>query len=187
MKNSIIFHGTSGTEKSFWIPWLKKQLEANAYKVFTPNLPDTDNPNLTTWLPYVIENYQNQINQETILIGHSAGCPLILAFLEKINIQVKKVILVAGFTKSLIPNEKMPILKDNYNWSKIKQNAKSFITINSKNDPWGCDHNAGLEIFDGVGGTLILREDAGHMGSDTYKQPYKEFPLLIELVESGEI
>lgn len=37
-------------------------------------------------------------------------------------------------------------------------------------------------MFENLGGMLIINNE-GHMGSDTFKQPYKEFPLLLKLIE----
>lgn len=56
------------------------------------------------------------------------------------------------------------------------------IFINSDNDPWGCDDKQGRKMFDKLGGTLIIRHD-GHMGSEKFNQPYREFPLVVKLVE----
>jgi len=33
------------------------------------------------------------------------------------------------------------------------------------------------------GGTLIIRHGEGHMGSDKFNQPYREFPLLEKILE----
>lgn len=56
--------------------------------------------------------------------------------------------------------------------------------VKSDNDPWSCDDKQGKRMFDKLGGTLIVRHDEGHMGSDSFNQPYKEFPLIIKLVEN---
>ena len=60
MKNAIILHGTGDTPESFWIPWLKKELEKAGYKVWSPQLPDRDNPSLNKWLPFLLENGDRQ-------------------------------------------------------------------------------------------------------------------------------
>lgn len=44
----------------------------------------------------------------------------------------------------------------------------------------------GLKIFKQTGGDLIIRHGEGHMGSEKFNQPYKEFPLLVNLVRSFE-
>lgn len=131
-----------------------------------------------------------QFDGETILIGHSAGGPLILSVLENIKIKIYKAILVAGYARQIKYTppkgqkiEKQLILQDKYNWNKIKSNVRDLIFINSDNDPWGCNHQEGIYMWEKLGGTLILREGEGHMGSDSFKQPYKTFPLLEKLLE----
>jgi predicted alpha/beta hydrolase family esterase len=122
---------------------------------------------------------------ETILIGHSAGCPLQLSVLENINVKIKQAILVAGFAKKLKGDkEKQKILQDSYDWQKIANNVDDLIFINSDNDPWTCDDTEGRYMLDQIGkGKLIVMKGEGHMGSDTFKQPYKEFPFLLKLID----
>ena len=67
--------------------------------------------------------------------------------------------------------------------SYIKNHAQDFVFINSDNDPWGCNDKQGRIMFNNLGGTFIIRHDEGHMGSTTYKQPYKKFPLLLKIIE----
>lgn len=131
-------------------------------------------------MPFVLKN--GKFVSETILIGHSAGTPLILSILENINVKINKAILVAGYARSNPKNEPQPILQEKYNWNKIKNNVRDIIFINSDNDPWGCDDKQGRYMFDNLGGTLIIRHGEGHMGSDYFNQPYKEFPLLEKLL-----
>lgn len=178
MKNVIILHGAGETPNSFWIPYIKARLEEKGYKVSIPQLPDTDNPNIERWLPVALEE---KYNEDTVIIGHSAGCPLILSVLETINLKIKKAILVAGYSTPL-PEGANKILQESYNWEKIKEHIREIIFINSDNDPWGCDDNQGRRMFDNLGGTLIIRHGEGHMGSDKFKQPYKEFPFLLKLI-----
>lgn len=182
MKNAIIFHGTGCNPKSFWQPYLAKELKDKGYKVWIPALPDVDHPSLQTWLPFVLD--KGDFSEKTVLIGHSAGSPLILSILEHISVTVKKAILVAGYSRPKGVNmEKEPILQESYNWEKIKSHAKEFYFINSDNDPWGCTDVEGKYMLDHLGGTLIIKKGEGHMGSDLYHQPYKKFPLLVKLVE----
>lgn len=180
MKNVVILHGTGETKNSFWFPWLTKELENKGYKVSLPTLPDADNPDLKKWLPVALkETYSS----ETILIGHSAGGPLQLSVLENIGVRIKKAILVAGYARQISKNPQLE-LQDSYNWKKIKNNIDEIIFINSDNDPWGCDDVEGRYMLDQIGkGKLIIMKGEGHMGSDKFNQPYKEFPFLLKLIE----
>jgi predicted alpha/beta hydrolase family esterase len=67
------------------------------------------------------------------------------------------------------------------NWPNIRSHAEQFVFINSDNDPWGCDDKQGKIMREKLGGELIVLHE-GHMGSTTYNQPYKEFPLLLDLI-----
>jgi hypothetical protein len=89
---------------------------------------------------------------------------------------------VAGFCTP-IDTDPEPIVQPQYNWEKIKQNAGRFYFINSVNDPWGIDDKKGREMFDKLGGDMVVRSDQGHMGSNSFNQPYREFPLVRFLIE----
>jgi predicted alpha/beta hydrolase family esterase len=182
MPNTIIFHGTGSSPHDFWFPWLQKELEDRGHSVWLKQLPDADSPCREAWLEFV--KRECTFDEETVLVGHSAGCPLILSALEATGTRVKKIVLVAGFAYKLNENEEDKLVQAEYDWKKIRNNVGSVITINSDNDPWGCDDKAGRYIFDNLGGTLIIRHGEGHMGSLRFNQPYREFPLLLELVTS---
>ncbi|MEK7617028.1 MAG: alpha/beta hydrolase [Patescibacteria group bacterium] len=181
MKKAIILHGTSETEQSFWFPYIKAELEKKGYSVSIPLLPDADHPDLKNWLPVALKELYTE---ETIIIGHSAGGPLILSVLENLDVKVKQAILVAGYARPKGSDPKPePILQENYNWEKIRENVEDCIFINSDNDPWGCNDIEGKYMLDKARkGKLIIMKGEGHMGSDTYHQPYKEFPFLIRLI-----
>ena len=178
MNNAIIFHGAGSSPTSYWHPYIKNKLESLGYKVFVPQLPNANHPDIKEWLPFALDN--GNYDEETLLIGHSAGCPLILSVLENIEVKIHKAILVAGLVTSETPSA---FLQDSYNWQKIKDSCENFIFINSDIDPWKCDDIQGRIMFDNLGGTLIIRHGEGHMGSETFKQSYKEFPLLTKLIE----
>ncbi len=181
MKNAIIFHGTGCTPNSYWFPKTKTFLENLGYEVWIPQLPDSDDPQLSKWLPIAL---QAKYGEETVVIGHSAGGPLVLSVLEKIDVTIYKAILVAGFARKLRGDKEIqPILQSKYDWGKIKKNVKDIIYINSEDDPWTIDHEEGLYMWKKTGGTLICREGEGHIGSDSFRQPYTTFPLLEKLLE----
>ncbi|HZE87473.1 MAG TPA: alpha/beta hydrolase [Methylomirabilota bacterium] len=182
MKNVVILHGTGETPEYMWLPWLKKELEKKGYSVSIPQLPDTDHPTLTNWLPAALkENY----NEETILIGHSAGGPLQLSVLENINVKIKQAILVAGYARRK-GEEKVadPIVQKIYDWKKIADHVDDIIFVNSDNDPWGCNDIEGRYMLDTISkGKLIVMKGEGHMGSEKFNQHYNKFPFLLKLVD----
>lgn len=180
MKNAILFHGTSSSPNSFWFPYLKLELEKEGYQVSVPSLPDADHPDLKNWLPKALKEH---FTENTVLVGHSAGAPLILSILENINIKIKLAILVAGYARPKGQNpQPEAILQSKYSWQKIKSKVKTLVFINSDNDPWGCNDKEGEYMQKNLGGKLIILKGEGHMGSDSFSQPYKQFPPLLELI-----
>ncbi len=180
MKTAVVFHGTGGSPESYWIPYLKHNLEERGYKMLVPALPNPEHPQLQECLDAVLDL---PYTEETILVGHSSGASLILALLERIPVKVKQAVLVAGFYKPLEPGKPELMVQASYDWEKIKAHCAIFTVINSDNDPWGCDDKMGQEIATHVGGEFILAKGEGHMGSLTFNQPYKEFPLLLGLIK----
>lgn len=179
--NAIILHGTGDSNNAYWFPYAKKILENKGYEVWLPQLPNVKKPNLQDWLPFVLEN--GKFSENTILIGHSAGAQLILSILENIPIKIKQAVLVSGYAKTLRSTGGGEKDEVEFSWEKIKNKSNQFIFINSDNDPWGCDDTQGRIMLNNLGGTLIIPHGEGHMGSTTYKQPYKEFPLMIKLLD----
>ena len=183
MKKAIIFHGTDCTPALFWYPYLKKKLEKKGYKVEVPSYPEINHESISTFLPKVLANHA--FDSETVLIGHSAGSPLILSVLENLSTPIKLAVLVAGYSKMKGHEKKADsVLQAKYNWGKIASKSVDFILLNSDNDPWGCDDVEGRYILDKLNkGKLIVMKGEGHMGSTSYNQPYKEFPFLLRLIE----
>ncbi len=177
MTNVIILHGRNCNPDMFWYNYIKQNLEIKKYDVWIPYLPNNTEARLNEWLSFVLKN--GKFNEETILIGHSAGAALILSILEQLSFKIKQAILISGFFEL---ETSKSILKESYNWNKIKSNVKDIIFINSDNDPYGCGEEQGKKLFDKIGGTLIIRHGEGHMGSIKYKQKYDKFPFLLKLI-----
>jgi predicted alpha/beta hydrolase family esterase len=181
MKKVIIFHGTdcSPDNKFYWYAWLKTTLKTKGYKVEVPYYPEINHENIDTFLPKVLASHE--FNDDTILVGHSAGSPLILSILENIEAKVALSILVAGYSMRPVDEERDPVLQDSYDWKRIKQHSRDFVFINSVDDPWGCDDKQGWILFDNLGGAQIIRNE-GHFGSEGQNLPYTEFPLVRDII-----
>ena len=181
MKQAILLHGSGGSDKDyFWFADTKKDLESKGYVVWWPLLPNTDHPKLVETRNFVEQNLP-AIDEDTIIICHSSACPLILYMMQFFKIKVHQVILVSGYYEH-ISGEANNMLPDNFDWNEIKQHADEIILINSDNDPWGCDDKQARPAAEKLGAKFILAKGQGHMGSGTYNQPYREFPLLKSLV-----
>jgi predicted alpha/beta hydrolase family esterase len=106
MKKVIALHGICDSEEyhsdefpsssnSHWIPWLQKQLLINQIDCQTPDVMNSYKANYEDWLRTI---KPHAIDDNTILVGHSAGCGFFLKYLsENRNIQCDKLIMVAPF------------------------------------------------------------------------------------------
>ena len=117
MKNAIIFHGTDSKPENFWYQWLKDELEKNGYKVELPYYPDINHEPIEQFISKVLSNHS--FDEETVLVGHSAGSPLILSVLQNIDHSIRQAILVAGYSMRFPGEEKDPVLENSYNWDKF--------------------------------------------------------------------
>jgi len=184
MNTSVfIFHGTEGYPEENWFPWLKKKLEAKNCKVFVPQFPSPpgEPASIDKWFK-VLKNYNQHINKDTILVGHSLGGIFTLKILEGLQNPVRAVFLVGT------PIGVRPILnydRDNsfsgfsFDWPTIKNNAKHFIVYQSNNDPYVSLGN-GEQLAKELGVELTFIPNAGHFNK---KAGYTIFNNLWEKLE----
>ena len=180
MKNAFIFHGTEGYPEENWFPWLKEKLENEGYEVFVPHFPSPPKvpAKISEWFD-VLGEYKQNINEDTILIGHSLGGVFTLRILEKLEHPVKAVFLTGT------PVGVRPILnydRDNsfsgfsFDWKSILKNARHFEVFQSDNDPYVSLGN-GEELAKKLNVDLNFVPGAGHFNK---KAGYMEFDLLFK-------
>lgn len=177
--NFFIIHGIYGNPNENWFPWLKRELESRNYEVTVPKFPTPLDQSLESWLR-IISKHEYQINEETIMIGHSLGAAFIFNYLGQTNKKIKAAFLVAGFHK-LLNNEFYELNKSfvykEFNWERIKKNCEKFVVVASDNDPYiSLDINREMaQILDAE---LIVIHNGGHLNK---KAGYDKFPELLEL------
>lgn len=185
MKNALILHGTANDATRNWIPWLKNELEKRHFRVWTPDLPEAENPNIQLYNHFIFSQWK--FDQQSIIVGHSSGAVAILGILEALpnDIVVEKTILVAGFTDDLgfAPVKEMFVKP--FDWKKIRRQAKTFVLFHSDNDPYvPLWHGEKLQSL--LGAELILMKGQAHFSTTTYqdKEKYRKFPeLLAKILE----
>ncbi|MFZ2495005.1 MAG: hypothetical protein WAW60_04515, partial [Candidatus Saccharimonadales bacterium] len=81
MKTAWLLHGTGGSDTDyFWFADTKEYLESKGYNVWWPLLPHTDKPSLEETRGFIKENIP-VLDEDTIIVGHSSACPVILHML----------------------------------------------------------------------------------------------------------
>ncbi len=188
MKNVLILHGAANNSTGNWFPWLKKELEKKGYKVWVPDLPDSEKPKSTTWLHHIFSNQDWEFNDESVIVGHSAGATFILRLLEKLptGVKIHKAILVSGpvelGTKKEYFQYKKDLVKPPFRWKRIRESCDKFYFVYSDNDQYECGIEQGRLLHKHLGGKLVLRPGEKHFNLESGSQ-YKKFPLIIKLVE----
>ncbi len=184
MINVFIFHGTEGYPEENWFPWLKEKLESKGCNVIVPQFPTPPvvSAKISEWFD-VLKNYDQYINENTILIGHSLGGVFALKVLEKLKHPVKAVFLTGT------PIGVKPILnydRDNsfsgfdFDWQKIKNKSKHFNVFQSDNDPYVSLGN-GEQLAKELGVEITFIPNAGHFNK---KAGYLSFPDLLTKIET---
>ena len=184
MTTVFIIHGAYGSPDENWIPWLKGELEKKGCNVITPKFPTPEGQDLGTWLG-VMRDYKNEINEDTIFVGHSLAPAFILSIIEMLERPVRAAFFVAPFVSELGKPEFDLVNKTFYrkfDWAEIKERCKKFYVFHSDNDPYVPLEKAEF-IAKQLGVEVILVKGAGHFNKDA---GYTTFDLLLQKIR-GEL
>lgn len=153
----VLLHCWYGNPRGDWYPWLKSSLERKGYQIEIPQLM-TFNSNLPN-LKEEIERFQNLIDRETIVIGHSLGAVLALRIAEENSF--KKLFLVSGWDFDDLTKEHRLFWKNKINHRKIRKNVGEIYVFHSDSDPYFTAFQA-EEMSKRLGGKFFLIKGAGH-------------------------
>lgn len=182
MSNIFIFHGTEGYPEENWFPWMKKELEAKGQNVIVPQFPSPPviPAKISKWYE-VLKKYENLIDEDSILIGHSLGGVFTLRVLEKLDHKIKAACFVGtpiGVRPILNYDRDSAFCGFDFDWDKIKNKADNFIVFQSDDDPYVGLEN-GKELAKHLGEELDFVPNAGHFNK---KAGYLQFPQLREKI-----
>ena len=166
MMRAIIVHCWSGHPNYCWYQSAKQDLEKLGIKTEVLEMPGTDTPKISLWLPKLREA-AGKPDEDLYLIGHSIGTVTIMRYLESLPVgtRIGGAVLVAGFTDDLGDEELKNFFPKPLDFSQIKPKAKKFILINSDNDPFVPLKYADI-LKKELGATLILKPGFGHFSGD---------------------
>jgi predicted alpha/beta hydrolase family esterase len=183
MQNALLLHGTDGNSQINWFPWLKEQLEAAGYKVWCPDLPNADQPDLDIYIPFILSNNEWNFDSESIIVGHSSGAVAALGLLERLpeSSKIKATYLVGAFKNDLGWESLKKLYKKPFNFAKIRTKSAHFTFIHSDNDPY-CPLVHAEYLSQKIGGELIVKPGQKHFGMRSGGPQYKAFPFLLELI-----
>lgn len=141
MKNAILLHGLPSRNEYYnvdmpsasnahWFPWLQNQLLVHDIKADTPEVQFSYK---MIWKDWVKEVERFEINENTLLVGHSMGGGFWVRYLsEHPKLKILKAVLVAPWL-NLSHEENTDFFNFELN-PKITQQAKQFTIFASDND-----------------------------------------------------
>jgi len=183
MKKAVIIHGTKGSPEGNWFQAVAAELDAQGFHTFVPQFPTPEGQNLDNWLA-TFESEIGELDQHSILIGHSVGAVFVLRLLEMIQIPVHTAVFVAGFTGRLGLPEfdalNATFVSTQFDWEKIGSNASHFICLSGSNDPY-VPFEQGKQIANSLGVPHLVIDGGGHLNSES---GYRSFPRLLEELSS---
>lgn len=178
--NYLILHGSFGNPFSNWIPWLRKQLEIENKKVYTPDFPTgVGYQNYENWKQLLKVYYESGVlNENTIIYAHSIAPVFISKFLVENKLKAKRLILVCGFNNYFGINEDYDIVnKSMYfdNLEDVKKCCNDIICYYSNNDPY-VSYDAEKDFAEKIATEKYCIDSGGHLNSES---GYLEFRELL--------
>lgn len=198
MKNVILLHGIfperfdgkliadiplcDPNNEGNWMGWTKKRLQEAGYMVACPVVEDAWN---ATWQQWKEKLDETTIDEDTTLVGWSAGGYAVLRYLGESNKKVKKVILVAPGAPDIDSKEvvvRFPHQDDFYSYE-ITPSLKSLIrdqVVEFVSNDFDFILEA-VEVYQTTLDAKVIRlEDRGHF---SFLIP--EFPELLSEIEES--
>jgi predicted alpha/beta hydrolase family esterase len=172
VKNALILHGTDANSSANWFPWLKRELEQLEYKVWVPDLPHAEKPNIERYNSFLLSKKDWVFDSDSVIIGHSSGAVEILGLLQALPEKsiVNKCILVGSFRDDLGWDSLKELFIKPFDFEKIKGHARKFIFIHSDNDPY-CPLEHAEYLSHKLNGKLILIKGRGHFSGENVEIP----------------
>ena len=167
-----------------WMGWTKKQLVERGFQVICPIVPKVWEAPYNEWKKVLDEA---GIDDDTILVGLSAGSAACLRYIIEENKTISKLILIAPgiYTKK---ENSFPSTDDFYNFNiedNVKNQIKNGTTIfvsndDPLNDPL-IDVQDAMKIYEKkLNARIVCFEDRGH-----FSFLIKTFPELLEEISTS--
>lgn len=170
----FIIHRWDGSPETDWCPWLKTELESRGAQVVVPQLPDAENPRISTWVS-AVANAVGAPDASTYFVGHSLGCQAIARYLVTLptDVVVGGAVFVAGYFKRLAGLEDNASVHEvAHHWmdtpldlSQVRSHLPKSVAIFSDNDPYvPVDNQRAFQ--DVLGSRIVVEHNQGHFTAD---------------------
>lgn len=187
-KRVFILHGWGGYPEEGWFPWLKAELEKLGFSVIVPELPDTNNPRINSWVPALSE-VVGIPDRDTYFVGHSMGNQAIIRYLETLpsDCVVGGAVFVAGFLSDLtgLSEEEKETgnhwMNSKIDLAKVKTHLPKSVAIFSDNDEFVPLSNS-VTFREKLGSDIVIENGKSHFsGSDGVSELASVLAAVIKL------
>lgn len=184
MRNILILHGTNNSSRNNWFRWLGDSLQKKGWKVLVPDLPHAEKPSIGIYNQFLLD-VGWELNSQSVIVGHSSGAVATLGLLQNLpeHTIVDVAVLVGAFKDDLGNTQLTQLFEKPFDFEKIKRSAKRFVLIHSDNDPY-CPLEHAEYLAEKLGGELLVKSGEAHFSISTAGEKYKEFPLLLEILDA---
>ncbi|MDR0219055.1 MAG: alpha/beta hydrolase [Enterobacteriaceae bacterium] len=163
-KKVIIVHGYTASPSDNWFPWLKEVLTEQGADVIVPEMPDSSSPTPEAWAKKLMEVVP-KADKNTIFVGHSLGCVVLLRHLEAIcttTNQIGGYTLVSGCDTAQVTLPELDIfMSPALDYVFLRNITEHRISIISSNDEIVSPQSS-HELANSLQTEIINIENAGH-------------------------
>lgn len=174
MKRVVLVPRWSGTEESDWYPWLRRHLQVEV----VPLRPTPDAPEIAPCVAELMSRVDDP--SETLLIGHSVGCQVILRTLAELGRPANGVLLVAGWWTVDAPWDSIRT------WIETPLDTDRIVAdrthvLLSDDDPFTADYEKTRRLFEQrLGATTEVHPGAKHFNK-------AEEPAVLEAIRKRDL
>ncbi len=193
ISNVVIVHGfaeTNDTLKKDYVPesqrswraWIKNELEKESISCVSLQMPSPWEPKYLEWKR---EIERVKIDENSILVGHSAGGGFLVRWLHETKKEIKKLILVSPGKSNRTKRQVLLEFYGNGDYTDIKNLVKDRIIIFTSEEDLDYHIKIAKEYGEELGAKVIkLGKGYGHFNSLHMKTP--NFPELLEEIISNQ-
>jgi len=168
----------SNEESKHWQGWLKRNLEEKGIKCYSERMPTPWAPKYSGWKS-VIDRLP--VNEDTVLVGNSAGGAFLVRYIDEENKKVKKLILVSPGKAGWQSRKSLDDLYGDKTHENIKDLVKDQIIIITAEDDSESHIKSAHEYEKELNAKVIMfGKGYGHFTLEDMGT--EEFPELLEEV-----
>jgi predicted alpha/beta hydrolase family esterase len=194
----VIIHGSFGSQKDNWFPWLKNMLEVDGHEVLMPSFPVDSfdaftkagkdsieqKQNLESWRQAFAEHVVPFVGDEPVsYIAHSLGPIFIVRMLLEFDLKAKKSILVAPFYQHLsyswqFKKANQSFCDDNFDFKDSADRLGDSHVFIGSDDPY-VPREYSKDFTTKTNSAVHVIENGGHMNSESGFTKFEQLAVLI--------